>query len=243
MSSWLNGAYPAGLFPTLHKHSKRKNRTVAEAMLNDNWIRDIAHDLTVHLLHEYFLLWDLIEEVGYCALNTESDMLTWTLTTDGQYSASLAYRMQFEGGTPSTYPVKIWKVWAPPRCNFFMWLLAQNKVWTADRLQQRQWPNEYFCQYCFRNLETAGHLFKECPITRSIWTAVASWTSLGDFRPNTWAEKTSIGRSFDEVTPSGTSPIARGTRSLIILVIWSIWRERNNRFFSAQGEDSDTNHS
>ena len=47
MSSWVNGKAPALLFPQLYKHSKRKNRTVADALLNEQWIRDLSHDLTV----------------------------------------------------------------------------------------------------------------------------------------------------------------------------------------------------
>jgi hypothetical protein len=36
--------------------------------------------------------------------------------------------------------------------------MLQNRVWTADRLLRRQWPNQYFCPPCIRNLETIAHL-------------------------------------------------------------------------------------
>jgi hypothetical protein len=45
-SSWLNDVSPAAMFPNLYKHSRRKNKSVAYAMANDNWIRDIMHDIT-----------------------------------------------------------------------------------------------------------------------------------------------------------------------------------------------------
>ena len=62
-SSWLDGNTPALLFPLLFKHSKRKNRTVAEALSEEQWIRVVSYDLAVPLLDEFVHLWDLIEDV------------------------------------------------------------------------------------------------------------------------------------------------------------------------------------
>jgi hypothetical protein len=38
------------IFPQLYKHSKRKNRTIAE---NDQWISEVMHDFMVPLLDEF----------------------------------------------------------------------------------------------------------------------------------------------------------------------------------------------
>jgi hypothetical protein len=35
----------------------------------------------------------------------------------------------------------IWKVWAPPKCNFFAWLIMQNRIWMANRIHKRGWSN------------------------------------------------------------------------------------------------------
>jgi hypothetical protein len=65
LSSWVQGLAPALLFSALYKHSKRKKRTVAEALTNDQWIRDVSHDLTVPLIDELVQLWGMIEDVPY----------------------------------------------------------------------------------------------------------------------------------------------------------------------------------
>jgi hypothetical protein len=62
LSSWLPGGAPALMFPQLYKHSKRKNRIVAEAMQSEQWITDVMHDLTVPLLDEFVQLWGLVED-------------------------------------------------------------------------------------------------------------------------------------------------------------------------------------
>jgi hypothetical protein len=83
------------LFPYLYNHSKRKNRTVAEAMLhNDQWVRDTLHDLTVGLLTEYVQLWGLVEGANFNnPNNTEEDTIIWTRTASGEYTARSADNM------------------------------------------------------------------------------------------------------------------------------------------------------
>lgn len=72
-SSWIDGWPPAKLCPQLYKHSRRKNRTVKEALMNQNWIRDIAYNLNHDLLNEFFKLWIAIEAVGFNLEETSDD--------------------------------------------------------------------------------------------------------------------------------------------------------------------------
>jgi hypothetical protein len=121
--NWLSGGAPAIQFPELYQHSKRKKRLVAQALTNDQWIRDVMHDLTVPLLEQFVKLWGFIE-----------DAIIWTRMALGEYTAKSAYEMQFEGGIFSCFPKAVWKVWALTKCKFFLWLFLQNRVWTTDRL-------------------------------------------------------------------------------------------------------------
>lgn len=45
-SAWLHGEVPAVLFPALYKYSKKKNRSVHDAMTDYKWIRDIDYSMT-----------------------------------------------------------------------------------------------------------------------------------------------------------------------------------------------------
>jgi len=64
-SSWLDGRPPAKLYPLLYRHSRRKNRSVRDALTRQNWVRDVAYNLNHDLLSEYFKLWTAIDEVGF----------------------------------------------------------------------------------------------------------------------------------------------------------------------------------
>jgi hypothetical protein len=225
-SSWIDGQTPASLFPLLFRHSRRKNRTVREAVLNGKWISDIAYNLDASLLREFFILWGHTQSLQ---LNTtQEDQIIWILESSGEYSARSAYTIQFSGQMLSNFPKLVWAPWAPPRCKFFLWLLLQNRVWTAARLQLRGWKNNYFCALCERSLETSAHLFIECPFSRKVWELVASWSNCANLHPTSWTQQNDIEDWFLQMTESGT----RAAHSLAILSLWQIWKQRNAVVFN-----------
>lgn len=134
-SSWLDGRTPAALFPSLYKHSRRKKRTVREALLGQRWIKDVAYNLNHELLHEYFEIWTAIVSAQVNLQDEQDDEIVWILEGSGKYSASSAYSIQFVGQELSPFPKLVWKAWAPPRCKVFLWLLLKDRLWTAARLQ------------------------------------------------------------------------------------------------------------
>jgi hypothetical protein len=114
---------PVAMFPALFRQSKRKNRYVADAVENDNWIKDIMQNISAELFVDYVMLCILVDDAALDLTQQEEDTITWTRTASGEYSAKSAYRMQFYGNVDSTYPAKVWQVWAPSRCKFFIWLM------------------------------------------------------------------------------------------------------------------------
>jgi hypothetical protein len=56
-SSWMEGQSLAMLYPALFNHSKRKNRSVKEALTDNKWIDDVDYSLTEHLIAEFVALW------------------------------------------------------------------------------------------------------------------------------------------------------------------------------------------
>jgi hypothetical protein len=133
-SSWLSGCAPALIFPTLYNHSRQKNRMVASAMENENWIRDIMHELHPTLFIEYLQFRRLLDEFDFNPNDTEEDEITWMRTVSANYMAKSAYNMQFDGSLESSFPTDIWQVWGPSKCKVFIWLMIQGRIWTVDRL-------------------------------------------------------------------------------------------------------------
>jgi hypothetical protein len=159
--------------------------------------------------------------------DNREDQITWTLESSGEYSAKSAYNIQFAGQIITDFGNLIWSAWAPPKCKFFLWLLIQDKLWTAARLQLRGWTNNYFCALCERNLETAMHLFSECPYSITVWTLVAEWSQCCSLHPSQWRKELDIEDWFSHLLQRKS----RMAHTLAILTAWSIWKQRNDTVF------------
>ncbi|KAK1642301.1 hypothetical protein QYE76_060106 [Lolium multiflorum] len=182
--SWLFGASPRALAPALYSLSRRKHRCVRDALRGGAWVQDLRSRVSAHLLESFVALRTLIELV---VLSPDTrDKFTWRFSSDGRYSASSAYRLQFVGSVQTAFVQLIWKPWATPRCRLFAWLFVQNRLMTADRLLAHGWPNGYFCPLCMRNLQTATHLFIECPFSRQVWAGVAITATAPSLAPSSW---------------------------------------------------------
>jgi hypothetical protein len=138
---WLHGKRVADMAPNLFRAIPKlvaKRRTVSQAVHNRSWVSNIKGALTVQVLFEYLHIWELLEEV--IIQPDTPDTLVWRLSSSGCYSSKSAYETMFIG-TIKFYPWKrVWKVWAPGKCKFFMWLALNNRCWTSDSRPKRGCP-------------------------------------------------------------------------------------------------------
>ena len=74
----------------------------------------------------------------------------------------------------------------PQKCKFFAWLVISNRIWTADSLHRRGWPNCNLCPLCQQVPESAAHLLFQCRYTIRVWGMIKGWLALHDVRPDEW---------------------------------------------------------
>ena len=67
-----------------------QKRTVAEALVQRRWIRDIQGRLTILVLRDYVLLWQTPMDVH---LSTDMDRFSWRWTATEDYTATSAYKI------------------------------------------------------------------------------------------------------------------------------------------------------
>ena len=124
----------------------------------------------------------------------------------------------------------VWKAWAPPKVKFFAWLAVQDRIWTADRLAKRGWPNCGLCPLCKRDPESGPHLFFKCRFTVRLWNLIIIKLGLAHMDTSTWLTDGSVMEWWANRT-SATIPHRKAMASITMLVSWTIWNERNSRVF------------
>lgn len=121
---WIGREPLLSTFPALYKHSRRKKRTVADALRNEQWLLDLQHGNTLAIAADFLRMRRLIQGTQLSAM--EPDKITWIKGNHGSSSTSCAYKMQFQRTGPTCFKPLIWKPWAPAKLKMFMWLLYLN---------------------------------------------------------------------------------------------------------------------
>ncbi|WVZ85337.1 hypothetical protein U9M48_032277 [Paspalum notatum var. saurae] len=227
---WVQGQSLAQLAPNLFGSitNKAKRRTVFEAATDLRWVQDIRGAITVPVLAEFFKIWDLLSNL---VLQPEiEDTHRWQFSSSGVYSTKSAYGGFFIGAVQFGPWERIWKTWAPGKCKFFMWLVAHNRCWTANRLAKRGLPHPERCLLCDQAEETIDHLLISCVFARQAWYSILQQVGLQALSPQP------ENGSFDEWWASAnlgiSDQIKKGLNSVIVLGAWSIWNHRNRCVFN-----------
>jgi hypothetical protein len=164
--------------------SKRdaKSRTVQEALQQALWVQDIRGNTTPAAFGEFFLLWDLIQEVQLAP--RMPDQHRWTPSPSGLYSSKLAYDCFFVRAVGFEPAERIWKNWAPPRCKIFIWLVTLNRCWTPDRLAKRGLDHPECWPLCDQQEETTHHLLVGCVFAKEVWFRVLTKVEMQSCAPD-----------------------------------------------------------
>jgi hypothetical protein len=224
---WLDGRKPIKIALLIYASSKRKNWKVVQALNHNAWVHkvDLEDDFSLEHLSRFVELWSLIQNF-HLNENLEDD-ISWRLTENGHYTTKSAYELQFLGSTLSSLYKSVWKAWAPPKIKLFIWLVNQNRIWTADRLAKRGWPNCGLCPLCKQCTESVDHLLVHCRFTLLLWDKAKEGFSIPTLDTNTWMDL-SFPKWWNMMS---TGKNRKGMASLAMLIIWEIWNERNDRVF------------
>jgi len=228
---WLDGHSIQELAPrvfALVSNRRANKRTVREALTNEKWLEDIQGAISVEGLLEFLEVWDLLSLVELQVGTPDKHI--WRLSNSGEYSAKSAYEVLFQGAVYFRPAERIWKSHAPPKCRFFMWLVAHNRCWTADRLARRGLPHPTSCLLCDQEEENIQHLLVGCVFSRQFWFSLFQRFGLTALAPQ--PQDICFDDWWEKVEASVAGDLRQGLNSLVILGAWSIWRYRNNCVFN-----------
>jgi hypothetical protein len=233
---WLHGRAPIDIAPLIFESSKRKKYTMAQAISGSSWVRNIslANPLSPAHISQFVELWALVRNVQ---LREEKEYnITWNLMDNGQYSASSAYAAQFFGLVYSDMCTFVWKAWATPKTKHHAWLALLDRLWTADRLQRRGWPNCGLCPFCKQVPESTNHLFVNYRFSIRIWEILKEWICIHEIYPREWGVLNI--NEWWKLLAAGPTPQRKALATLMLLTVWELWNERNARVFRNKSSPS-----
>jgi hypothetical protein len=195
-------------------------------MTGSRWIQDIRGGLSIPVLVDYVTIWDKLSSLQL--QEDREDRWAWRWTADGRYSAASAYKLLHSGGVIMHGAERIWKSWAPPKVKFFTWLAIKRRIWTADRRHRHGTRGTRYLLACDQENETCNHLLVSCSYAKEVWWAVLSGFSCQcKFTP----PANSLSSWWVRLRNLQPRTKRKGMNSLFMLVIWSLWKERNARLF------------
>ncbi|XP_074570567.1 uncharacterized protein LOC141827233 [Curcuma longa] len=119
-------------------------------------------------------------EIRNKILRTSSDvgsanmrMMDWFVGEDN--GVKNAYNFFMPRGTEVAWKAMVWRPEIMPKHRFALWMLAQGRLRTKDRMEYE--PNKE-CVMCRQQTESNQHVFFECPVTCELWCKVKQWLEI-----------------------------------------------------------------
>ncbi|TKW02897.1 hypothetical protein SEVIR_7G033974v4 [Setaria viridis] len=227
---WLAQSSPCLLAPdrcNLITPRIKKSRTVAQAMREKQWIRDIARQATVTVISQYVQLWHVLS--GVQLLTGVEDRVSWRWEALGIYSAKSAYKSFFRGTTNSRQRSSSGRLGRLSRLSFSCgWLSKidygqrQGEIGMDYRtVSNAHYANRILIQQpiCLLPVLTPGRFGTQSPACCTFILSLLLQTK----------RYQTTGSSDD----GGLIDLARrkGIDSMFMLIAWKIWKERNDRVY------------
>ena len=119
------------------------------------------------------------------------------------------------------YATATWKNYAPNRCRLFTWLAFRDRLFTNDPCFPHGMSSSDTCPFCDEP-ETTSHLLLNCHSIKLLWD------NLLLLRPP----------EVKHIQDIWSNPSIDKVRSTVIIaILWSIWKRRNAMVFRAHDED------
>lgn len=98
--NWIHGESIQAMAPALLAVVSRqavRAQTVAQALTNGSWIRQITGGLSMAAIAEYLIVW---HQISNYQLNDTADKVIWRSSTDGKFTVRSAYSALHIGSHP-----------------------------------------------------------------------------------------------------------------------------------------------
>jgi hypothetical protein len=213
---WLGNTSLAILFWPLYVINEQHGKSIKDIWNGEELQLSFRRNVSERLM----LMWDELRSVGdSIALKDEEDQILWSYSSSGKYSVQSLYAIINHRGVVPVFIQAVWKLNIPPRVQFFLWLLSNNRLLTRDNLAKRKEVSDPTCLFC-EEKDSISHLFFQCCVAVNVWEFISVCCSR------------SIGADFESVA----SLWLAGKKFMVCnivssAVLWVLWKLRNSICF------------
>nr|GEY85199.1 RNA-directed DNA polymerase, eukaryota [Tanacetum cinerariifolium] len=109
-------------------------------------------------------------------LNSNNDSWTWNLEKSGMFSVASVRKMIDDALIHSPNLNYRWNKYVPIKVNILVWKILNNSLPTKFNISRRGiLIDSIICPNCDDGVETVGHLFFSCSMSRDIFNLIARW--------------------------------------------------------------------
>jgi hypothetical protein len=238
--NWLSVGPLAMVFPRLFSISiqAEENINVMGNWVSGIWVWNLKWRRPFFAWEEV-LYRDFITLLEGAPISLDKPAWCFRHGVDGLFSVKASYkflsswlvRPLFLPPSLSSVVYKVWDSWTPSKVVVFSWQTLLARIPTRANLAIRGMILEDVhlnCAVCGGEVETENHLFLLCPLAWSIWSEVYRWLGVVEVSPNNIA---SHFNGFLSSLKCGKKSL-KGLRMVWHVVIWTLWRVRNEKIFS-----------
>ncbi|XP_010279234.1 PREDICTED: uncharacterized protein LOC104613207 [Nelumbo nucifera] len=156
------------------------------------------------------------------------DKWHWKWNSDGVFSVKSLVANLSRRGVPDFPDRQVWNPNSPTKANFLVWTMALNKCLSKENLVRRGIQvSDLSCSLCGSSAESTDHLCIHCPYSTQLWNHFLNSLKV------CWVMPRSVKELLCCWQLMGLSKKKKAVWKMVpIVVVWSIWTERNTRIFS-----------
>jgi len=146
---------------------------------------------------------------------------------------SLGYEFFRYKGSRLAWTNSVWNSYVTPKHAFTLWLAAQKRLPTKDRLTFLQVDES--CAFCVGNKESADHLFFQCSFSAMVWRCIRDWLGI-----SRGMSTISSALKWIKKEAKGSSEKAKAKKVALTCTVYHIWHARNMKIFEGQAQKVDS---
>jgi hypothetical protein len=218
--AWLGEDDLATRFPVLFNHVKNVEasvRDVVEAGVEPCLVPRLTPQAREELRElQAALLQVTLQEGGdqrYCPMADENNKLL---------SKPLYQVLRARSDNMDARAAFVWESRAPPRVQFFGWLVNRSRLQCRANLARRKIVPDDRCEVCGESTETTAHILLQCEFAARFWEELGMDISSSD------TDSVLLRISRPQAMPE------KHFSTFILLCCWELWKRRNNVVFRGE---------